>query len=83
MVLISNVEVVTVSFSLSPVVMNSLKELSQQTSILSDPSQVPRQLTQYAQQSSQEQDLRTSQDPRPARPNPMESQDNLDILFNQ
>lgn len=32
------------------VVMNSLKELSQRTSILSDPAQVPRQLLQYAQQ---------------------------------
>ena len=32
------------------VVMNSLKELSTKTSILSDPSQVPHQLVQYAKQ---------------------------------
>ena len=39
------------------VVMNSLKELSTKTSILSDPSQVPLQLVQYAKQQ-----LETSQD---------------------
>jgi MAX-like protein X len=36
--------------ALRPVVMNSLKELSSKTSILSDPSQVPHQLVQYAKQ---------------------------------
>ncbi|CAI7995958.1 Carbohydrate-responsive element-binding protein, partial [Geodia barretti] len=36
--------------ALRPVVMNSLKELSTKTSILSDPSQVPHQLVQYAKQ---------------------------------
>lgn len=38
---------VTTPFS-SLVVMSSLRELSVKTSILSDPSQVPQQLTQYA-----------------------------------
>ncbi len=44
--------------------MNSLKELSQRTAILSDPAQVPRQLLQYAQQGvarDQQQDSRTRQ----------------------
>ena len=35
------------------VVMNSLRELSMKTSILSDPSQVPHQLAQYAKQDMQ------------------------------
>lgn len=39
--------------ALRPVVMDSLRELSQKTSILTDPSQVPRQLAQYAQQEMQ------------------------------
>jgi MAX-like protein X len=39
--------------ALRPVVMNSLKELSTKTSILSEPSQVPHQLVQYAKQQLQ------------------------------
>lgn len=38
--------------SLPIVVMNSMKELTQRTAILSDPTQVPRQLLQYAQESA-------------------------------
>jgi MAX-like protein X len=34
--------------SLRPIVMNSLKELSIKTSILSDPSKVPEQMTDYS-----------------------------------
>ena len=34
--------------------MDSLRELSQKTSILTDPSQVPHQLAQFAQQSLQQ-----------------------------
>ena len=36
------------------VVMTSLRELSMKTSILSDPSQVPQQLTQYAKDDLQQ-----------------------------
>jgi MAX-like protein X len=43
--------------ALRPVVMNSLKELSTKTSILSEPSQVPQQLVQYAKEQ-----LKASQD---------------------
>ena len=41
--------------SLRPVVFSSLKELSVKTSILSDPSQVPQQLKEYARQRMEEQ----------------------------
>lgn len=41
--------------SLRPVVMNSLRELSMKTSILTNPSELPQQLTQYAKQEFQQQ----------------------------
>lgn len=40
--------------ALRPVVMDSLRELSQKTSILTDPAQVPHQLAQFAQQDLQQ-----------------------------
>lgn len=48
--------------ALRPVVRTSLRELSMKTSILSNPSQVPHQLVQYAKQELQQQQHERSQE---------------------
>ena len=50
--------------------MDSLRELSQKTSILTDPSQVPHQLAQFAQQSLQQSQQAQQSIRRQLKPSP-------------